>query len=59
MEFDMAYCWKEEWYVYEGDDVIAWCDTFSEAAKYTNNPAVTKIELVKHYQDDCSIAWER
>jgi hypothetical protein len=55
----MAYCWKTEFYVYEGDEAVGWYDTYSGAAAQCSDPNVTRIEEVRHYQDDHEIVWER
>lgn len=55
----MAYCYQIEYYVYEGDDAVAWVDDYSEALSYCGKDAVTKIEKVMHYLDDHETMWER
>jgi len=55
----MPYCWKTEYYVYEDDEAINWCDTLEEARAYAaSHPSVTHIDEVRHYQDDTETVWE-
>lgn len=56
----MPYCWKIEYYVIEDDDAVEWCDTLEAARAYAaDHSEVTRIDEVRHYQDDTETVWEK
>lgn len=57
----MAYCYKEEYAVYDKDgDAFGWFDTFEEAMSYVEEQVTAvKIVLMRHYSTEYEDIWER
>lgn len=56
----MAYCWKEEYSVRDGDgEDMNWFDGLEDALKWAIENNGYEVVKMKHYQIDYETVWER